>query len=73
MKNIKRFGKIGLILLSIVWLGLSFSGCGLSSVMLQWILLFTFLNTLILAGCLVCLIILILIIKNKKNTENKEK
>ena len=56
MKNIRHLGKTGLILLGIVWLGFSFSGCGLSSVILQWILLFTFLNTLILAGCLVCLI-----------------
>ncbi len=56
MKNIKRCGKTGLILLGIVWLGFSFSGCGLSSVILQYVLLLTLVNTLLLVGCLVCLI-----------------
>ena len=56
MKSIKRFGKTGLILLGIVWLGFSFSGCGISSILLQYVLIFTLVNTLLLIGCLGCLI-----------------
>ena len=56
MENVRRLGKTGLILLGIVWLGFSFSGCGLSSVILQYVLLLTLVNTLLLVGCLGCLI-----------------
>jgi hypothetical protein len=48
MKNIKRCGKTGLILLGIVWLGFSFSGCGHSSVLLQIVLVLAMVNTLLL-------------------------
>ena len=63
MQNSKRLGKTGLILLGIVWLGFTFSGCGLSSVILQYVLLLTLVNTLLLVGCLICLIYYVFIKK----------
>ena len=59
MRNIRRLGKTGLILLGIVWLGFSFSGCGHSSVLLQIVLLLAMVNTTLLILGLVGLGILI--------------
>ena len=59
MKNIKRFGKTGLTLLGIVWLGFSFSGCGPSNTLLLIVLILSMVNTLLLIVGLVFLIIFI--------------
>ena len=57
MKNIKRLGKTGLILLGIVWLGLSFSGCGPSNTLLLIIMIFTVINTTILTVSLIAFLV----------------
>ena len=60
MQNSKRFGKTGLILLGIVWLGLSFSGCGPSNTLLLIVLILSMVNTLLLIVGLGVLIVFII-------------
>ena len=66
MKNIRRLAKTGLILIGIVWLGFSFSGCGPSNALLLIVLIFTVVNTTILVGSLIGFFIWYLM-KNKNN------
>ena len=57
MKNIRRLGKIALILLGVVCLGFSISGCsGPSTVMLYIILQLVIINTILLIAGFVYLI-----------------
>lgn len=60
MKSIRRFGKTGLLLLSIVWLGFSLSGCGPSNTLLLIVLILAMVNTLLLIVGLGFLIFFIL-------------
>lgn len=60
MNNIKCLGKVVLIILSVVWVGCSFSGCSHNTPLLFAMLILLCINTVLLAACFTILLINIL-------------
>lgn len=72
MKNIKRLGKMGLILLGIVCMGFSFSGCpDPITTSILWSLTFIhFINTILVGCCLYACYKIYRYLKNKNKKDD---